>query len=1724
MGDHGDYEPVFESLITALASLDPLPMEYFAYRLHNKAKLHPFLLGLERYVSGNPNYPPDPPSDSDTLINGYAAWKELTALAIASMGDAIIGVSDSKDKEGLKSNISKTNAESRYLDVMTSLLGFCLGEHINNKMQEMGLRSLRTLADLPGFLEYYKDMIQSERFIRNRVRIDGLKGNHLFSICLLFIVDNLRDPDLSIPGLDPNFQRTLACETLNIWSHTIWAHRAEDNPELSTEDVLTFCGRHATLGLCPPTESGLLQPTPTFNVLKEFYENVADSTVFDDAEYTSAVQSGLSRIDDSEDIINEWQSYCQVLSSTYVANAKGYWQSGADAAFSAMDWNTVKGWMANCYGWERDTGLYFTRPDITVITNDPLTARGSGAVFLPGTHIQLPNGTSCPIEQLKAGDHVLTTKNPPISVALEKPPIRRQCHARWIAFNGGKPFTTTSQVFSTTTGLRAVDPDEAQTQNPFQKVEPLAVGHLLYYMQGDRCTTFEIKSIEESNDPTMQTAYSVPLNEAHPTHYAGGYQVALNRPEHTLGAVAEALRAVPGSKRLSLLAMIEEAQALLLKYDARVIHSRLNWELFGQYESPDGEQPPATHKTQNISPGDLRKVVIQRSKSRAGRGVPLHSGRVRTFSLSHCRESYVPAGYVLPALAIVDGYLVVNDEVQLKSTYESQRRVFRWTRELPQQKLFEHGAVRVDSRGTGGNGVIYLSNDSESTQTQNGDQIYPFRARLGRWTYDGDSDDDDDDDGTFEIGRWNVQYDRSVWEEDTEKTQPDDPIDGGQLVDVQAPYNVIQVQIPVLDQLQTQINSKFRQNLGNFYTTSCYIDKSGREKVCIRLDKSALMPFISDSGMDVETLEVSFKDAIGVDLTLPVLFQEMTLSYNPLYTKLTGAWYEYDPTKRGMKGNRHLVVGTPGDDAKSSYEARLRSKVSHAYATDLNPAERLPARVTEDLLRDIEPDIDALVEFSVYDEKDVHNTSQSLIHDMMLFHMNPDDRDQFMDVSKPDLPSELGSSLPQNLKDFFRNKYGPAFICRSIGRTAKYVSSFTEKEKRQLWYWWEGNSKNSLAQSQEYNDLNGIASRAAMHQLYDKAFLNTYIDSSQGAEGWANDLFKAISSKRVIRAYAAHPIADNGNNLVNKQCCLLDALDTSKSFADCWFKEFVGYVASDPTLNYPYIDEDKDLAGQWIADAMEQLILQVLDNNSQINQQVREALQEQINEFEKANNLDQTKTIEERTAAIMVVSGTLMTQMGNWISAIGMGLSTAFGGTKLFQWVSEGFEQAAKKAAFQIFQAAYTLFGLVNDWSILSTSQRITVILQTLQMVVNGISNAMDAWKQFMSGNSQSADTAIALTKLNESVGDSITKNIEELADTVDEIYGEEGAAWEKLSDRITGNGIPSSQETVVEDEIWDESLDKPAADVPPGGEEQADKFSISGKALRVLNVILGIGLVIAMTFSLARDWDNLSTPGKIINTLTVVTQALTVLIDVFETGVELGFWVTTEVLSAALSVVGAVLAVVGVVLMFISLLMNLFMGDPPEDPIEKYIENTGKPLIDSFDSAPDPKLTYTLSPQQILSKHLTSIRVTATNNSADQVSFPFLTITLLGGGDLACLFKHDIDAVIELVSDTDGSKDHEGHTYVTPASTVGATLPTPSKIGTKSIYYQYDLRVAGPKNEGENSLSALVLDPGQSFSSVWTGYINDRGNDNDSSWSYIDIVESTTLDKTNKQISILRM
>lgn len=189
----------------------------------------------------------------------------------------------------------------------------------------------------------------------------------------------------------------------------------------------------------------------------------------------------------------------------------------------------------------------------------------------------------------------------------------------------------------------------------------------------------------------------------------------------------------------------------------------------------------------------------------------------------------------------------------------------------------------------------------------------------------------------------------------------------------------------------------------------------------------------------------------------------------------------------------------------------------------------------------------------------------------------------------------------------------------------------------------------------------------------------------------------------------------------------------------------------------------------------------------------------------------------------------------------------------------------------------------------------------------------------------------------------------------------------------------------------------------------------------------------------MVHDWDNLTTAGKIINTLSLITQGLTVLLDITSFVLDAGF-IVAPALAAALPVIGAVLAVVGIILMIVGLFIGMVQGKPPPDPIQDFIDDTGRSLISGWDKEPDPMLQYNISQNQVNPGSTVSLTITGKNNTAEDVNLTHTQISLMTGTDEVCLFT---DESIALVEETDSEKETDGHVYIAPGERAGISSPT---------------------------------------------------------------------------------
>ncbi|KAL4786841.1 hypothetical protein BJX76DRAFT_354842 [Aspergillus varians] len=522
-------------------------------------------------------------------------------------------------------------------------------------------------------------------------------------------------------------------------------------------------------------------------------------------------------------------------------------------------------------------------------------------------------------------------------------------------------------------------------------------------------------------------------------------------------------------------------------------------------------------------------------------------------------------------------------------------------------------------------------------------------------------------------------------------------------------------------------------------------------------------------------------------------------------------------------------------------------------------------------------------------------------------------------------------------------------------------------------------------------------------------------------------------------------------------------------------------------------------------------LLPYTDYAHRLHNKVRHEFTQDSNDHTLRTSLTVHPTIPQMTS--------IQRELGGWFSYIGKGLQTAFSGTSLWKWAGEAFDQAISKfhslaggnllkglssiymVATSLAMAAMNIWSLLSSWNSMSDAQKTDAIIEIMRMVTDSVDKAIDAFKSFKSGLPSTTADELQMEALNDSLIEEIAENADEFQKVAQDVAGGEDYRM-TIADGLQYDGVATETDG---EESWNEPTDTVPTDTPPGSEDAAKALNLSGNLLRVLNAILGVGLVVSMSFALAKNWNSLSDPGKVLGVLNVIVQGLTVMLDVVDVASDIGLFAVTAEMTAALSIFGGVLAVVGIVLMLVQVFINLFApANPPADRLK--ISSTPWHTISSGEVA--------------------TITITGQNKSSDDVTISNTKITLYSGDDDVCLFRNGANgtATIQLVTDNDPKKSNDGYTYDTPNTTTAAQLPTPASLGGDTTYYEYGLEVAGLPQDTSSKLQQLVLKAGEAFNSVWTGEINDKGKSDDTSISWIDVVENGLYDRCHAQFSLLRV
>ncbi|GLA65152.1 hypothetical protein AtubIFM54640_006893 [Aspergillus tubingensis] len=556
----------------------------------------------------------------------------------------------------------------------------------------------------------------------------------------------------------------------------------------------------------------------------------------------------------------------------------------------------------------------------------------------------------------------------------------------WINKDGETPFTTPAQVFYTTTGLRAVDPEAAKANNPLARLGKLRKGHVVFRLHGEpgnyAYEAVELQSIQVIH-LSEQTIYSVLLWAGEQSHHANGYLVAIDDPTKSIESTARALRTLPTAKRLSLIASFHELGSTFREHDIQSIHERLSFELFGSYEKIEKGQITRSEIFPTlVSPSDQLKAMKYNPRQLPN-GVPLDRVE-RKFSLRAKGDRSLPSTYKLPEVSVIDGCILVEGKPQMRCKLNRHSRCFQWTRRV-RENMFEHGVLSLYSHGLSGKGVVLLSTTDkpqncpkqdvqafEALPTSVAEDIELFQTkRQACGKRNGDEGE------YIPVINVSMQYDKGTWAPDEPIDKPKDPISG---MDVQWGFlyppdgsQTTETRVPILDELRNRLNEKYNREFERLYDSWEVILDDGRTRATVEFNLASVVPFISDAGMDVNTLNVNFKSQLGIDITLPILFQSFYIDYDVDLRTVKGAIFDYNPLMRDTKGDMHFICGTSDIDDSEIYDMRLKTSRAFADCANLTAPTSVtsalqPADVTEQLHLLQEPSVDELLNPYGYDE------------------------------------------------------------------------------------------------------------------------------------------------------------------------------------------------------------------------------------------------------------------------------------------------------------------------------------------------------------------------------------------------------------------------------------------------------------------------------------------------------------------------------------------------------------------------------------------------------------------------------------------------------------------------------------------------------------------------------------------------------------------------------------
>ncbi|KAK4174090.1 hypothetical protein QBC36DRAFT_303126 [Triangularia setosa] len=1724
-----------KSVITAVSSLEPFPVLSFMQRLYNKARLTPNAAAFRGQLPPEPQYGPD----DGLFLNNVDETDRIQKLAAQCIVKAVSLLDDNTDKAGFRACVQSARAIRAINDDIVSLTSLLFAEHVNlhlagYKAEQGNARPVPSLDELiktvgfEDFVTAFAQKLGDTKFIKGEIYSDMARGNHTFSMALLFILQYLRNGPGFTPLSASAFQSSPARQVLMQWTSELVAV-----PQTNVSTVFSFITHVA---------SGVLLPDPTVTPMKAhmwivgqdvskaastgagtvtgaaFPVGAFSSTIMDsvvqlavssvvrtppagmESHQATAIQSDLDRLEKSD--VLEYQTIAMANQAQWngmgdrwlkavsqAANiqtqysrtenndfAHGFAEGlslgiagGADVVVTTTTGQTLANWMASVR--TSDPEL-FTNSTPNTVSEERQKTTPAGNCFVAGTKVAIDKG-EINIEDITEGTRILTEATAGrYGIASDEDVVSSspgEGKTMLVGFNNEGVFASTGHIFFTTTGPRAIEPELAMRENSFANVGRLRQGHALYRLSQDARSyhVVPIESIQiEFVGPTH--LHGVHLREGDRSYHANGYQVAINYPEITIKSIAHALSQLPRHQAVKMLHQIDGLAPVFQKIGVPGVATLLRQELrdarHNRLRPPLGPvKKQHTRRYQGVNFKDLKRTLTLEARD------------------SPLTDKHGPPGYKLPVVNLHEGVLHLDHDIVPRVAFDTKGSMLRWSRALEGVQGYEHGLLNFTTHGLLGRGAVYISQDENPPDLpKTCETVVPFVARKAKALSLAVKSavaapapvapSPAADPGTIDHEDfYDVVVDAADWPANTTKTSATQPLSMGQVAmatyhsDGQGGLEVPVIVVPALDNLLRDINKTrpAESQLGPLYQSTVLVNKTGTLTGTVTFTSSSTVALLSDQAPQTESDSLPVKNLTFFKLksavTIPILYQSAKFAFSWDYNDISGAVYELNPAMVGNKGQRHWfgTSSTTGQATALSMRAALAVHLADALTAAHTKATRTalpagthvsptvasvtnrPAPVTRALFGAQPLTVEGIASIPGYSEDAVHKQSQTILQNMMFYHMDESDRTTFLMYPKPrDLPPELADNLAADLKMWIHDTYAPAYVSFMLSQVSPGDSSgwrvnFDDAEKDKIWYWWSGSGSKCLSKTDQYQTLNALTSRAAMIALYGNT-INPYLPD---AANWAQQLFNGWTGKHALNALMQQPINDANVNLLNMYCNILHTLEAMPSalgeYADRLFQAVLSHAQSvQMTSTAVFNDATGETAHQWLYDAMFTLIQATLDNDASLDGTVRKDLLKDLTDLQTELGIDDSQETTVKTRLILAETNILLANMAKWMTTIGTGIAK-LGGLYCASLAGRIFDRAAQIASrlgpkvIGLMKGCavigltvlygYAVASSFIHWDKLNSTGRAQAILITAKMVTDVFGKSFAAWSEYKAARGAAPGPepeAVAADGVNLDQGieaEMRGPQGQEMNLALDQ--AEHGSPQPNLPSLVDDASNVAMAERKVQDEDLkeDERFNEEVPPELPAAESRAAgawrRFNTPSGWLRAAGIALSVALLVVMTISLYQNWGSFTDTGKILGVIQVITTGLAIAVDIAIFAGEM-LVMTTSLFLTVLPILGAVLAVIGLIACVLMMVLDVTQKqDPPPTHVETFIGKTAKPIIAAWDIMPQPALSYSM-PTTAKPGAPILFNVSAQNGSDTDVVRTSVKVTVQGGSDTSCLFS----------------------------------------------------------------------------------------------------------------------